>query len=349
MKKWTRRGFLGASAAVTAIALGRWQGTPAAAANGDVNLYTSRHYETDDRVYEEFTRQTGIRVNLLEGEADELIARILGEGRNSPADLLITVDAARLWRAEQAGIFAPVSSSVLSDRLPENLRHPEGLWFSLTKRARVIMYNKDRVQAGQLSTYENLADPNWRNQIAIRSSSHVYNQSLVASLIEYLGERETEDWCRGLVRNLSRSPQGNDRAQITAAASGQANLAVANTYYLPRYAPGGENADPDVFGTVKVFFPNQSGRGTHVNISGGGVVKTAPNRENAIRLLEFLTSRPAQELFAKANNEYPAVQGIPLDPVVASFGNFKEDRINVAVLGRNNPTAVRIMDRAGWR
>lgn len=243
MKKWTRRGFLGASAAVTAIALGRWQGTPAAAANGDVNLYTSRHYETDDRVYEEFTRQTGIRVNLLEGEADELIARILGEGRNSPADLLITVDAARLWRAEQAGIFAPVSSSVLSDRLPENLRHPEGLWFSLTKRARVIMYNKDRVQAGQLSTYENLADPNWRNQIAIRSSSHVYNQSLVASLIEYLGERETEDWCRGLVRNLSRSPQGNDRAQITAAASGQANLAVANTYYLPRYAPGGENAD----------------------------------------------------------------------------------------------------------
>lgn len=347
--KFSRRFFIGAgTATVTATASQLVQTRPSYAQNEEINLYSSRHYDTDELLYRNFTDQTGIRINLLEGNADELIARIKSEGRNSPADILITVDAARLWRAEEAEIFSPVSSEILEGSIPENLRHPEGLWFSLTKRARVIMYNNNQVDPSQLSTYENLASSQWRDRIAIRSSNNVYNQSLVASLIANLGEEAAEEWCRGIVENMARPPQGGDTDQIKAAASGMADLAVANTYYFARFAPGRSASNPAIFNRVNVFFPNQNGRGAHVNVSGGGVIKTAPNREGAIRFLEYLVSPPAQAIFAQSNSEYPVVPNVPLDPVIARFGDFKEDQVNVAQLGRNNPLAVKIMDRAGW-
>ncbi|MGK7952210.1 MAG: Fe(3+) ABC transporter substrate-binding protein [Xenococcaceae cyanobacterium] len=350
MKQFSRRIFLGAGTAATVVALSQLSRPKRSFAQAKtLNLYSSRHYNTDEQLYQGFTDETGIQVNLIEGKDDELIERIKSEGVNSPADILITVDAGRLWRAEQAGLFAPVQSSILTEKIPANLRHPDNLWFGFSKRARVIMYNKDMVDPNELSTYENLADPKWRNKIVIRSSSNIYNQSLVAGLIEVLGEEATEQWCRDLVANFARQPEGNDRAQIEAAAAGIGEIAVANTYYLPRYANEDDPAKQAIFNQIGVFFPNQNGRGTHVNISGGGMLKNAPDREAAIAFLEYLASSDAQEFFALGNNEYPVVEGVPVDPVVASFGEFKSDTTNVNAYGANNALAVRIMDRAGWK
>lgn len=317
-------------------------------ATGEINLYSSRHYNTDTELYDNFTKETGIKVNLIEGKDDELIERIKSEGASSPADILITVDAGRLWRADQAGVFAPITSQVIKEKIPENLRHPEGKWFGFSKRARVIMYNKDKIKPDQLSTYEDLADPKWKGKIIVRSSSNIYNQSLVASLIAVHGEKETEEWVKGFVANFARAPEGNDTSQIEAVASGVGDLALANTYYLARFGKSDQASAKDVFNQVKPFFPNQGDRGAHVNISGGGLIKTAPNPEGAIKFLEYLTSDSAQNFFAQGNNEYPVVQGIPVDPIVAAFGTFKDDTTNVALYGENNAKAVEIMDRAGW-
>ncbi len=350
MKKFPRRLFIGSATATLALAgsqLTKIQ--PGQAQTKEINVYSSRHYNTDNELYDGFTRQTGIKVKIIEGKDDELIERIKSEGANSPADILITVDAGRLWRAEQAGLFAPVVSQTLTEKIPVNLRHPNNLWFGFTKRARVIMYNKDLVTPSELSTYEDLGDRKWQKKLVIRSSSNIYNQSLVAGLIEVLGEQATEQWCRDLVANFARSPQGNDRSQIEAAASGLAELAVANTYYLPRYAKDKSTAKQAIFERIGVFFPNQNGRGTHVNISGGGLMKNAPNKDNAIAFLEYLVSPYAQTFFAQGNNEYPVVPGTPLDPVLGSFGQFKEDTTNVAAYGKNNALAVQIMDRVGWK
>ncbi len=349
--KISRRIFVGASTAAAAVAASQLGNIKlSSAASKEINLYSSRHYNTDDYLYENFTRMTGIKVNLVEGKADQLIERIKSEGRNSPADILITVDAGRLWRADEAGLFAPVNSSILTEKIPSNLRHPNNHWFGFTKRARVIMYNKNTVNPSELSTYEDLASSKWRGRIAIRSSSNIYNQSLVASMIEEIGPKNTGEWCRGVVANFARSPQGNDRAQIEAVASGLADIAIANTYYLARYAKSKERKKKEIFDAIKVFFPNQKGRGAHVNISGGGLIKTAPNREGAIKFLEYLTTDVAQVLFAQGNNEYPVVEGTALDPVVASFGfPFKNDTINVSFYGPNNSLALRIMDAAGWK
>ncbi len=311
---------------------------------GKVNIYSSRHYNTDDQLYAGFTEQTGISVNLIEGKDDELIERIKSEGKNSPADILITVDAGRLWRAAQAEIFAPVESEILEAKIPENLQDPDNLWFGYSKRARVIVYNKDTVDPSQLSTYEDLADPKWKGKFIVRSSSNIYNQSLVAGMIEEKGEGETAKWIEGLVGNFARSPQGNDTSQIEDVAAGVADLTLANTYYLARY-----DDNPEVFDKVGIFFPNQDDRGTHINISGAGVLKNAPNREQAIAFLEYLASPEAQEFFALGNNEYPVVEGTPVNPVVASFGEFKDDTTNVSAYGKNNADAVKIMDRSGWK
>jgi iron(III) transport system substrate-binding protein len=347
MNKFSRRMFLGVT---TAVAFSQIiKAKPGITQTNTVNIYSSRHYNTDARLYDGFTQQTGIKVNLIEGKDDELIERIKSEGENSPADILITVDAGRLWRAEQAGIFAPVTSQTLTSQIPASLRHPNNLWFGFSKRARVIMYNKDRVDPAQLSTYEDLADPKWKGKILIRSSSNIYNQSLVASLIEIHGEQQTEEWCRGLVANLARSPQGGDTDQIEALAAGFGDLAVANTYYLARYGKDQSRKAQAIFEKVGVFFPNQSDRGTHVNISGGGLMKSAPNQENGVKFLEYLVSPSAQEFFSQGNNEYPVVEGTAIDSVVASFGEFKADTTNVAVYGKNNALAVKIMDRAGWK
>ncbi|MFK8186278.1 MAG: Fe(3+) ABC transporter substrate-binding protein [Phormidesmis sp.] len=348
--KLSRRSLLayGGAATATFAATQIFRPRYAKAQSGVVNLYSSRHYNTDDALYEKFTELTGIRVNLLEGKADALLERIKNEGENSPADVFVTVDAGRLWRAEEAGIFASVTSTELSNNIPESLRHPQGKWFGFSTRARVMMYNKAKVQPTQLSTYEDLADSKWRNKILIRSSGNIYNQSLVAALIEANGLQATEEWAKGLVANFARSPEGNDRAQIEAAAAGLGEVAIANTYYLPRYAKADDPAKNAVFDQIGVFFPNQDGRGTHVNISGAGVVASAPNPGAAQQFLEYLSSKEAQAFFAQGNDEYPVVEGAEIDSVVASFGSFKRDEVNVAAYGENQAAAVRLMDRVGW-
>jgi iron(III) transport system substrate-binding protein len=357
--KMTRRVFLGTGTAFAAIALGQAGCTtqsggsnqqPAASDSGSrtLNLYSARHYDADDILYQTFTEKTGVTVNLIEGNAEELVERIKSEGANSPADVLLTVDAGNLWRAQQEGVFAPIRSDILDAAVPSNLRDPDGHWFGLSKRARVIMYNKDRVDPAELSTYEDLADPKWQGRIVIRSSSNVYNQSLVGSLLEALGPEATEEWVRGFVANFARPPEGNDTAQIQAVASGIGDLTLANTYYLPRLAKSDAPEDQEVAEKIGVFFPNQDGRGTHVNISGGGVLATAKNQEAAIQFLEHLVSMEAQEVFAMNNNEYPVLESVSVDSVLASYGDFKADPLSASIFGRNNAEALRIMDRAGW-
>ena len=318
-------------------------------AQGEVNVYSARHYDTDVALFEDFTEQTGITVNLIEGDADELIERVRSEGENSPADVLITTDAGRLWRAEDAGLLASVESEALASAVPENLRHPEGQWFGLTKRARVLVYNTETVDPAELSTYENLAELEWEGRVCIRSSGNVYNQSLLASIIAAEGAEAAETWAQGLVENLARSPQGGDTDQIKAVAAGECDVAVVNHYYYARLAASEDAADQEVAAATALFFPNQEGRGTHVNISGAAVLESAPNRENAVQFLEFLATPEAQEVFASGNYEYPVVEGVEMAAIVQDFGDFTEDTLNVAVLGENNPEAVRIMDRVGWQ
>jgi iron(III) transport system substrate-binding protein len=333
------------SVALTVGSLGR----SARGANREVNLYTSRHYSTDEKLYELFRQKTGIRVNWVQGNADEILQRLRSEGSNSPADIFMTVDAARLWRAQNEGLFQPIQSETLAKNIPESLRDPEGYWFGLTKRARVIMYNKDKVDPKELSTYEDLANPKWRGKVLTRSSSNVYSQSLTASIILAHGIPETEKWARGLVANFARPPEGGDIDQIKAVAAGVGDVALANTYYLARLIKSDNPEDRAVAEKIGVFFPNQEDRGTHVNISGAGILKTAPNKEAAIQFLEFLSGPEAQAIFAQSNNEYPVLRGAEIDSVVASFGTFKEDTINAASIGRVTPEALKVMDRAGWR
>ena len=349
INKFSRRLFLSLTAAALVIACNtqaeQSNGDRAAVANaGQVNIYSARHYNTDEQLYDDFTEQTGIKVNLIEGKDDELIERVKSEGANSPADILITVDAGRLWRASEAGIFAPIESEILEDKIPDNLQDPENRWFGFSKRARVIIYNKANVDPSQLSTYEDLTDPKWKGKFIVRSSSNIYNQSLVAGMIEEEGEEATGEWIKGLVANFARPPQGNDTSQIEDVAAGVADVTLANTYYLARYED-----NPEVFENVGIFYPNQDGKGTHVNISGAGVLQNAPNRENAIAFLEYLASPTAQEFFALGNNEYPVVDGTPVKPVVEEFGKFKDNTTNVAAYGKNNAAAVKIMDRSGWK
>ncbi|KPF62265.1 iron deficiency-induced protein A [Porphyrobacter sp. AAP60] len=314
---------------------------------GEVNLYSSRHYDTDLALYEDFTKQTGIKVNRIEADADALIERIQSEGEFSPADLLITVDAGRLWRAEEAGILAPVDSTVLTERIPGHLRHPQGLWFGLSTRARIIIYDKAKGVPEGLANYADLANPAFKGDICVRSSSNIYNISLLSSIIAHQGAAEAEGWAKGVVANFKQAPQGNDTAMIDAVAAGQCRISVVNTYYLARYA-GGDADQKAIFDKVGVIFPDQAGNGTHVNISGAGVTKTAPNRENAVKFLEYLTSESAQRYFADGNNEFPAAVGLKANSAVEQLGAFKADTLNAAEIGRNQAEAVRIFDRAGW-
>ena len=350
-QKFSRRSLLAGGSAFAAIALGGVRRSQAQSNNGVVNLYSGRHYDTDRKIYDRFTAATGIKVNLVEGKSDALMERIQSEGRNSPADILITVDAGRLWRADRAGLFQPISQGEapnLYSAVPRHLRHENGHWFAMSQRSRVIMYNKASVNPAELSTYEDLADPKWRGKIFIRSSGNIYNQSLMGELIEVHGERKTEAWARDLVKSFARKPTGNDRAQIRACAANEGTIAIANTYYLPQFFNNSDPAERAIAPKVGVFFPNQGGRGAHMNISGAGVLKTAPNRSNAVKFMEFMVTANAQEIFAKSNSEYPVLDGIELGPVLKGFGNFKKSKTLVEALGRNNPTAVQIADRAGW-
>ena len=315
--------------------------------NGSVNLYSSRHYDTDLALYEDFTKQTGITVNRIEAGADALIERMVSEGEFSQADVLITVDAGRLWRAEEAGVLSAVESPVLTERLPEHLRHPDGLWFGLSTRARVIIYNKEAGAPEGLDTYADLADPAYRGQICIRSSSNIYNISLLSSIIAHQGADAAEEWAKGVVANFARDPQGNDTSQIESVASGECRIAVVNTYYLARFA-GGDDAQKAMFDAIGVIFPDQDGNGTHINISGAGIAKNAPNRDNAIAFIEYLTSPSAQRYFADGNNEYPAVIGLEANSNVEQLGAFTSDTLSAATIGAGQREAVEIFDRAGW-
>jgi iron(III) transport system substrate-binding protein len=351
MSKISRRIFLstGTALGVTALAgLKDVENVFAQGKKGEINLYSSRHYNTDNRLYRDFEAQTGIKVNLIEGKDTQLLERIQSEGRNSKADILITVDAGNLWRAQQSGIFVPVSSPILKSKIPAYFRDPRNHWFGFSKRVRVIMYNKAKVNPSQLSSYLDLANPKWRKKIAIRSSTNIYNQSLVAWLIAKYGQQKAEQWCRGIVANMAREPQGGDRDQIKAVAAGIADIAVANTYYLAGYGTSKDPQEQDIFKKVGVFFPNQKDIGAHVNISGAGVLKNAPNKDAAKKFLEYLVSPSAQRFFADGNNEYPVVPGIQANGILNSFGNYKSDVSGVSKYGANLANAVKIMDRAKW-
>ncbi len=324
--------------------------TSALAQEKALNLYSSRHYQTDEALYMNFTRQTGIRINRIEAPEDALIERLRNEGAASPADVLLTVDAGRLWRAEQLGLFQPVKSPVLDARIPAHLRHPGGLWFGFSTRARVIVYSKDVIKPGAVRNYEDLADPKWKGKVCMRSSASVYNLSLMSALIAHHGEQQAENWARGVVANFARSPKGGDTDQIKAVASGECALTLANTYYYARLMKSQKAEEHDAAAKTGVVFPDQDGRGTHLNISGAGVLKNAPHRDAAVKFLEYLASDEAQRYFADGNNEFPAVATVRTDnAALSALGTFKSDPLNVGALGSNQPTAQKVYDRAGWR
>jgi iron(III) transport system substrate-binding protein len=322
--------------------------TNAAQAEGEVNIYSYRQEVLIRPLLDRFEEDTGITVNVVFVDQG-MIERMKAEGENTPADVVLTVDVARLMRIKREGLLQPIQSETLNDVIPAQYRDPEGEWYGLTVRARTIVYNPERVDAGELSTYRALADEKWRDRICIRSSTHVYNQSLVASFIAHWGAEATEEWAEQFVQNLARRPRGGDRDQIRAVAAGECDLAIINTYYFAGMASSSDEDDREVANQVRLFWPNQDGYGVHVNISGAGVTRYAPNRENAIRLLEFLVSEEAQEIYAHQVNEYPVREGVEPSEAVRAWGPFKADDMSLATIADHVPEAVRIADRAGWR
>lgn len=314
-----------------------------------VNVYSHRHYETDQALFDRFTEQTGIAVRVVSASADELIARLEREGAASPADILITVDAGRLHRAREMGLLQPVRSPVLEDAVPAHLRDPEGHWFGLTRRARIIAYARDRVDPSELSTYEDLIHERWRGRILVRSSENIYNVSHLASIVAAVGPERAEAWARGIVANLARPAQGNDTDQIRDAAAGVGDVALVNSYYVGRLLHADDEASRNLARQIGVFFPDQDGRGTHVNVSGAGVTASAPHPEEAVLLLEYLVGEDAQRAFAEGNFEYPVRNGIEWAATLREWGEFRADSLDLARLGELNNEAVRIFDRAGWR
>jgi iron(III) transport system substrate-binding protein len=315
-----------------------------------LNLYSSRHYHTDEALYAGFTKATGIKVNRIEAGEDALIERIRNEGARSPADVLVTVDAGRLWRAEQLGLFQPVKSALLDARIPASFREPGGLWYGFSLRARVIAYNKAKVRAGDLQNYEDLADAKWRGRVCMRSSSSVYNLSLMGALIDHLGDAKAEAWANAVRANFAREPKGGDTDQLKSVAAGECDVTISNQYYYARLARSQKAEERAVADQVAVLFPNQKSWGAHVNVSGAGVMKNAPHRETAVKFLEYLASDDAQRYFADGNNEWPVVPSVQVaNPVLSAFGAFKYDPVNVAVLGRNQPGAQKLYDRVGWK
>ncbi|MCF8150971.1 MAG: Fe(3+) ABC transporter substrate-binding protein [Burkholderiaceae bacterium] len=330
---------------VTLLALGA---TSASAQEKTLNLYSARHYQTDEALYADFTRQTGIKINRIEAKEDELLERIRNEGANSPADVFLTVDAARLAKADELGLFTPVQSKVLEERIPPNLRSPN--WFAFSTRARVIVANKELVKIEDAQNYEDLAKPALKGKVCSRSGSHPYNISLMAALIAHIGEAKAEEWARGVVANFARSPKGGDTDQIKSVAAGECGVAISNSYYLARLLRSSKPEDRQLMERVSIIWPNQKGVGTHINISGGGMLKTAPNKVSAVKFLEYLASDNAQRYFADGNNEWPAVASVKImNPALETMGKFKSDPLDVATLAKNAAAAQRTYDRAGWK
>lgn len=315
-----------------------------------VNIYSSRHYQTDEALYSGFTKLTGIKVNRIEAGEDALIERVRNEGARSPGDVLITVDAGRLWRAQELGLFQPVRSAVLESRIPQAFREPDGQWFGFSMRARVLAYSKAKVRPDELRRYENLADAKWKGRICARSATNIYNLSLMGALVDRLGEAKAQDWAKAVRANLAREPKGGDTDQLKAVAAGECDVAISNHYYYARLARSQKPDEKAIAEKLGVALPGLGGTGTHVNISGAGVLKHAPHRDAAIKFLEYLSSDEAQRYFAEGNNEWPVVPSARVtNPVLSAFGEFQYDPINVAVLGRNQPLAQKIFDRAGWK
>ncbi len=320
------------------------------AQGGTLNLYSARHYNTDEALYGNFADLTGIKINRVDAEPDPLVQRLKAEGDKSPCDILITTDAGRIERAREMGLLQPVNSAVLTKAVPAHLRDPDNSWFGFSKRARVIFYNKEKVKAADApQTYEDLANAKWKGKILIRPSGHIYNQSLVGSILAADGLEKTEAWAKAVAGNLARPPRGGDTDQIKGVAAGEAEIAVANTYYYVNLMRSKKPEDREVAAKVGIVFPNQANRGTHVNISGGAVAKYAPNKEAAVKFLEYLVSPQAQRYFAEGNSEFPVVTSVELSPELKSLGTFKEDQLNARVFAQNNAEALKIMDRAGWK
>jgi len=319
----------------------------------EVNVYTSRHYDSDDALYEEFTEETGIKVNIISGKGSALLQRLKAEGKNSPADIFFTVDAGNLWKVQKEGLFQSIQSEKVLTEVPENLRGPNDEWTAIAKRARVIFYNPENISDELVENfnYEDLADQKWNKKIVIRSSNNMYNQSLVASLIENIGEEATEKWAKKLVSNFARKPQGNDRSQIIAVANGEADLAIANSYYIGIMLSGSAGQEQlEAAKKVKMIFPNQDNRGAHINISGAGILKNAPNKDNANSFIEFLISKRVQKYMIDKSYEYSVLNDVAPSSEIAGFGtNFKEDQTSVRSFGELNPDAVKLMDRSGWK
>ncbi len=313
-----------------------------------LNLYSSRHYQTDEALYANFEKATGIKVNRIEGPEDPLIERMKSEGDKSPADLLVTVDMGRLLKAQQLGLFQPIKSALLEEKIPAQLRAPDGSWFGFSVRARPIYFARSRVDKSQLPDYESLADPKWKGKICVRSGSHPYNLSMMSSIIAANGPDKAEAWARGVVANMARPPKGGDTDQIKAVSAGECDIALGNTYYFVRMLKSDKPDDKAAVEKVGVIFPNQGNRGAHINISGAGVAKYAPNKANAIKFLEYLASPEAQDYFSNGNNEYP-VAGTPANAQLASLGSFKRDPLPMELVGKNYAAAAQIFDRVGWK
>ena len=335
------------AAAVTVTGLLAGPATVLAQA-GVLNLYSARHYQTDEALYANFTKATGIKINRLDGKEDELVERIRNEGTASPADILITVDASRLEVADSLGLFQPINSKLLDARIPAALRTPN--WIAFSTRARVIVYNKAAVKPEQVQSYADLAGPALKGQVCMRSGSHPYNLSLGAAVITHEGEAKAEAWARGLVANFARSPKGGDTDQILSVAAGECGVTVSNTYYLVRLLRSSKPADQQAMAAVGVVWPNQATWGTHINISGAGVLKHAPNRDAALRFMDYLASDEAQAYFANGNNEWPVVKGsVAANPTLAALGTFRPDALPMGDLAKNSVLAQKVFDRAGWK
>jgi len=314
-----------------------------------VNLYTDRHYDTDQQLYDLFEQETGIKVNVVEGKSDELIERLAREGQDTEADLLVTADAGRLHKAKERQLLQTVESKVLLSNIPENLKDKDNQWFGLTVRARVLVYANDRTNPSELSTYDALTDPKWKGKILVRSSSNIYNQSLLASFIDLNGEEKAKAWAKGIVENMAREPQGNDRDQAKAVIAGVGDIAIMNTYYVGKMLTSSDPEEVKVAEQVSVFFPDQEGNGTHINVSGIGLTKYSKNKDNAIRFMEFLSDEKAQKQFAEANFEYPVNPTVEPSDLLKSWGDFKVQDVNLSRLGELNTRAVEIFNEIGWK
>ncbi len=320
----------------------------ALAADKELNLYSARHYQTDEALYNIFTQQTGIKINRIEAKEDELLERIKNEGAMSPADVFITVDAARLAKADELGLFAPLQSKVIEERIPAHLRSKD--WAAFSTRARVIVFNKATMKAEDVKNYEDLAQPKLKGQVCMRSGAHPYNLSLLASMIAHHGEKKAEEWAKGVVANFARTPKGGDTDQIKAVAAGECGVTISNSYYLARLMRSGKPEDRKVVEAIGIVWPNQATTGVHINISGGGILKTAPNKEAAKKFLDYLASDEAQRYFADGNNEWPAATNVKTDnPALAALGSFKADTLPIIELTKNAALAQKIYDRVGWK